>query len=243
MTGYIFETSLLVHAATLTYVLGFAFRNQITLRLLVLIGTIFYILYYYFHTTTPLWDAIFGSVLIAIATAHGLIMLIYSRYPVGFSRTDREIFAKFDMLEPGQFRQLMKAGKMHFTSENIVLTREDEIAEQMYFVLNGQIEIAKRDRVFLVPDHSFVGEIGFVLDGPASATARLPAGGSYIAWDRSVLNTLLERKTQLRQAFNALVTQDIASKLSTSVRVEKISDDRLTAADLVGPQLPEGVAA
>ena len=41
MTEYIFETSLLVHAATLTYVLGFAFRNQIILRLLVLIGTIF----------------------------------------------------------------------------------------------------------------------------------------------------------------------------------------------------------
>ncbi|MEM7211228.1 MAG: cyclic nucleotide-binding domain-containing protein [Pseudomonadota bacterium] len=243
MTEYIFETSLLVHAATLTYVLGFAFRNQIILRLLVLIGTIFYILYYYFHTADPLWDAIFGSVLIGVATAQGLVMLVYSRYPVGFSKTDREIFAKFVMLEPGQFRQLMKAGEMHFTSERMVLTHEDEIADQMYFVLNGSIEVRKNDSVFLVPDHSFVGEIGFVLDRPASATAVLPAGGSYIAWDRSVLSGLLERKPQLRQAFNALVTLDIAWKLSSSVRVNCDREGRLSSADVIGPTLPPAAVA
>ena len=243
MEQYIFETSLLVHAATLTYVLGFLFRNQIALRLLVLGGTVLYILYYYFHTASPLWDAIFGSVLIGVATTYGLIMLLHSKLPIGFSRTDREIFAKFDSLEPGQFRQLMRAGEMTFTSEFTVLTRQDQIAEKMYFVLNGAIEVRKGQTVFSVPDHSFVGEIGFVLDRPASAHAVLPNGGSFIAWDRQALAALLERKPMLRQAFNALVTQDIASKLSTSVRLEPLQKPNPTAAELVGPSLPEAAVA
>ncbi len=243
MTQYILETSLLVHGATLTYVLGFLFRNQIVLRILILSGTVLYILYYYFHTASPLWDAIFGSVLIGFATTYGLLMLLYSKFPIGFSRADREIFAKFDTLEPGQFRQLMKAGEMVFTSERTVLTHEDQLAERMYFVLNGAIEVHKSDTVFSVPDHSFVGEIGFVLDRPASATAILPTGGSFIAWGREDLGALLTRKPQLRQAFNALVTQDIASKLSTSVRLEQPGATSLTAADLVAPAMTEAAVA
>lgn len=243
MDQYLFETSLLVHGATLTYVLGFMFRNQIVLRMLVLAGTVLYILYYYFHTASPLWDAIFGSVLIGFATTYGLLMLLYSKLPIGFSRTDREIFAKFDFLEPGQFRQLMRAGEMVFTSERTVMTREGEIADRMYFVLNGAIEVRKGESVFSVPDHSFVGEIGFVLDRPASACAVLPSGGSFIAWDRAQLNALLERKPMLKQAFNALVTQDIASKLSTSVRLQPLELAHPTAADLVGPNLPDAAVA
>lgn len=242
MNEYLFETSLLVHAATLTYVLGFIFRNQIMLRLLVLVGTVMYILYYYFHTASPLWDAIFGSVLIAMATMYGLAGLIYSRFPIGFSGTDREIFAKFDMLEPGQFRQLMKAGEMSFTSQRTVLTEENQVAQRMFFVLNGRIEVQKQNTLFSVPDHSFVGEIGFVLDRPASATAVLPSGGSFIVWEREALNKLLERRPQLRQAFNALVTQDIASKLSTSVRLEEPMG-LATAADAVAPILPNAAVA
>ena len=243
MEQYLFETSLLVHAATLTYVMGFIFRNQIILRMLVLAGTVLYILYYYFHTATPLWDAIFGSVLIGIATTYGLLMLLYSKFPVGFSRTDREIFSKFDTLEPGQFRQLMRAGEMTFTPERTELTQEDQVADRVYFVLNGAIEVRKGDTLFSVPDHSFVGEIGFIMDRPASATAVLPLGGSFIAWDRGTLNALLERKPQLRQAFNALVTQDIASKLSTSVRLQPNLSAAPTAADLVGPSLSGAAVA
>lgn len=242
MTDYIFETSLLVHAATLTYVLGFAFRNQIILRLLVLVGTAFYILYYYFHTTTPLWDAIFGSVLIGIATAYGLIMLIYSRVPLGFSKTEREIYDKFDALEPGQFRQLMRAGDMIFSSEPLVMTRQDEQADYLYFVLNGRIEIDKSGTFFSVPDHTFVGEIGFVLDQAASATAYLPAGGSYIRWDRESLQNLLKRQPRLRQAFNALVTKDIAAKVSKSVQVLPI-DVVCHSTDVIGPMPQDTLAA
>ena len=147
------------------------------------------------------------------------------------------------MLEPGQFRQLMKAGEMVFTSNRVVLTNENEVADRMYFVLNGAIEVRKCDMVFSVPDHSFVGEIGFVMDCPASATAVLPSGGSYIAWDRNVLAGLLERRPHLRQAFNALVTQDIASKLSTSVRVQHGLAKAPTAADLIGPSLSNAAVA
>lgn len=50
LIAVVWDTEILVTLAILGYVLGFIFKNQIFLRLLVLIATIFYILY---STTIP----------------------------------------------------------------------------------------------------------------------------------------------------------------------------------------------
>ena len=50
LIALVWDTEILVTLAILGYVLGFIFKNQIFLRLLVLIATIFYILY---STTIP----------------------------------------------------------------------------------------------------------------------------------------------------------------------------------------------
>ena len=55
--------------AVSTYVLGFLFCNQIYTWLLVVLGSGLCIAYYSVTGPTPLWDAIIGSSLIALAIA------------------------------------------------------------------------------------------------------------------------------------------------------------------------------
>ena len=72
LIAMVWDTETLVTIAIVGYVLGFLFKSQITLRMLVLVASLFYIAYYYYHPAEPLWGAIWGSVLIIVANLIGL---------------------------------------------------------------------------------------------------------------------------------------------------------------------------
>jgi len=119
-----FEASWLVHLAMAAYVLGFLFREQILLRLLVLIGTGFYIAYYYNQTPVPLWDAIFASTAIGTANLIGMSRLLYSRYVLLIPMEQRGIFGAMSGLQPGEFRKLMRLGTISTAEDDLELTKE-----------------------------------------------------------------------------------------------------------------------
>ena len=106
------EASILVLLATSMQMLGFLFQKQLTLRILVLTGSGFYILYY-LSQTQPLWEAAIGSSLIATANLVGLGLLLYNRMPLGMNGREREVFEALGSLEPGMFRLLMRHGTLH----------------------------------------------------------------------------------------------------------------------------------
>ena len=64
---------LLVNAAMLLYVAGFAIGGRVGLRACVLVGTGFYIAYYAVVADAPLWDAILASLAIGAANVIGLL--------------------------------------------------------------------------------------------------------------------------------------------------------------------------
>ena len=163
MNEYFADSAALVHAATATYVLGFLFRNQFILRGLILIGTAFYILYYYFHTDEPLWDAIVGSVLIGTATIIGIGRILYSRIPTGMNQRDRELFEGLGGLEPGEFRDLMRIANRVECPRTTELTREGAIPRSLYYVISGCAVVEKGTASFRIGPHAFVGEVAFFL--------------------------------------------------------------------------------
>ena len=56
--NFITSGAYLAHLAAICYALGLITRDQIVLRILIFLGTLFYIAYYYFVPSIPLWDAI-----------------------------------------------------------------------------------------------------------------------------------------------------------------------------------------
>lgn len=219
MLDYEIGTATLVHLATFAYVLGFLFRNQIILRLLILSGSTFYISYYYFHNGVPQWDAIIGSVLIASATLYGLLNLVYSLIPIGISEDRKQIFEALQPLEPGEFRRLIAIATLRIRDEPVVLAREGDVPDKLFFVLSGRPVVEKDDSAFRIWNNTFVGEIAMLLDTPASATVRLPEGGTFVEWDVRELRRLLARASKLRQAFEALIGRDMAEKVARSAPV------------------------
>ena len=216
-SSFSFDIGLIVHIATLGYVLGFLFKNQLILRLLVFISSLIYIVYYYFHPETPLWGAILGSCLIILANLIGTISLLYDRLPFSIDNEYIPIFKNLKGIAPGEFRRLMKVAKRRKTDQDIILTEELKSPPHLYYLLNCEANADKNGQQFIIPSGRFVGEISFILKGnKATATVKLKKGCKYLSWEKNTLDELLLKEPRLQQAFEAMITRDMAAKLTSS---------------------------
>lgn len=218
----VWDTEVLVTLAVLSYVLGFVFKSQIILRLLVLGGTLFYIAYYYYHPEDPLWAAIYGSFLILGANLIGLARLMYSRLAIGIPADQWPIFKALEGLEPGEFRQLMRLGSMKFAEQTVQLTEERSEVESLYFAISGDVTGDKGGHRFKMYAGEFIGEVSFMLGGVATATVSIEKGGVYYEWRKDRLRKVLEGQPRLSQAFEALIGRDMAKKVASGYRAEEL---------------------
>lgn len=205
-----------VQLALLFYVLGFLTRNELHLRLLLLAGTGFYILYYYHATDTPLWDAIWTSAVIGITNLVLILIILRERTTVGMSPNMLSLFQSFPTLYPGQFRQIMKRADWITAAHDTDICTQGETPRYLYLVSHGSVTVKRDGKSTTVGVGNFLGEISFLIDSPASATVTAHPGTQYVRWERQQLNQMMEKSPRLSNALRALFNQDIARKLAVS---------------------------
>ncbi|MEM7496807.1 MAG: cyclic nucleotide-binding domain-containing protein [Pseudomonadota bacterium] len=213
-----FDASFFVHLAAACYVAGYLIRDQLWLRTLLLVGTFFYIAYYYFAPNVPLWEAITWSSVMAAANAYVIVDMARDRASFGITASQRTLYDRFAPMAPGEFRRLVRIGHFHAVDAETVLTREDVQPTHLYFVTEGPIEIEKKGGSFTIEAPAFIGEVSLLTDSTASATVRLWPGARYVAWERRDLMVLLDRRPQLRQRFDTLLNIDLAKKVGAGTR-------------------------
>lgn len=216
----LFTTGNLVHLAMLGYVVGFVLKNQIALRLLVLAATFLYIAYYYYHPAEPLWGAIFASLMILAANLTGLGRILYGRLRIAIPPDQLAIFDAMARLHPGEFRRLMRLGAVRKADEETLLTTEGETPGRIFFVSEGETTATKSGESFRIPAKHFIGEVGFVLGAPASASVTVSKGAVFVEWDKARLRAALVRNAELERAFEALLSQDMAVKVAAGVQFD-----------------------
>lgn len=206
--------AVLIHLAAGIQVLGYLVRDQLVMRLALLTGTVFYVLYYIYFPATPLWEAALWSTMMGLANS--AVVLVHERSTWRMSEDDRQLLHAFHPMRPGEFRRFMRAGTMRTAECNTLLTVEGERLQILYYVVDGEIWILKQGRLFRYPPGAFMGEIAYVAGRPASATVKLSKGARYVAWDRERLRCLTERKPAMFQAIQSLLVRDMAEKIARS---------------------------
>lgn len=220
MDELILQTSNLVYLAMLFAFAGFALTNQILLRTLVLGSSAIYIAYYYVHTDEPQWSAIISSAVVASANVYGLIQLLLSRSILLLTREERALYAHMPVMEPGQFRTLLRAGTLERLEAPRVLTRAGEPLSALHFIFEGRARVRKENFSFIMAPGGFVGEVAYMLDSPASADCEAPQGALILSWDRAALMKKLKKKPALKQALEARIARDMAGKVASGVNAE-----------------------
>lgn len=212
----------LVYVAAGAQVLGYLFRDQVKLRLLLLFGTLFYVLYYALAATEPLWDAIVASSVLGAANLVGLSSLLLSRSAWLIPAEQRALFQMLGGIQPGDFRALMKFGTIRTAETEEEITRLGETPDRLFYVCEGEPRVVKAGGEFGIPCRCFIGEVSLMLGTPASATVRLPAGALFVEWPRVRLARAMARNNRLKLALEALMAEDMARKVafSSSARAE-----------------------
>lgn len=209
-------TGWLVHLALLFYGLGFMIRDELWLRILVLIGTFFYLLYYYFFPASPLWDAIFASSVLGIINIVLIIIIIRERTLFAMNSEEAGLFQAFSTLTPGQFRKMMKVGAWRTANSPATLTREGLPSDTLYYVVSGAMTAQKSGHSFELDPEKFIGEIAFLTGSPASATVTAMPDCVYIEWKSSDIRRLMAKSQAFENALAALFNFDLARKVAAA---------------------------
>ncbi len=217
MSNDIFTPELFAYIAGGFYVLGLLIINQVTLRLMVLAGTGFYILYYFTIATVPLWEAIYISVLIGGANILGLFSLLARNSQWAIPRAHKDLYGHFPGLPPGDFRTLVRMAKRRTAEEDIHLTTENAPLTKLFYVIEGETAVTKHGDKFRVPGGTFVGEVAYLMGQRASASTRLLKGAEYMEWSVLDLRNTSARSARFKLALDSVLSLDLAQKVSRSV--------------------------
>lgn len=219
-----FNTALLIHFGAVFYIIAFLIRDELKLRLMVLAGSAFYLLYYYLFPDIPLWDAIITTCILVAANLVILFRISMERTVFALSLEEKTLFESFDGFTPGQFRQLLKIAHWTTAETPIALATENQPLSNLYFIVDGEVMIEKGGNAFPLEPGNFVGEIAFVLDRPPSADVTAQQGARFVKWDASQIALLMKKSPAFQNAIMALLGRDLAEKLAKSIQVEKQMD-------------------
>ncbi|WP_224814392.1 hypothetical protein [Hasllibacter sp. MH4015] len=198
---------------------GFAVRDELLLRVLVVCGFICDAAYYYFRADPILPSVLSNVALLAINVV--LIAAIASeRTTWRMSDADRRTFAHFPTLTPGQFRRLRKMMTAATEQPGAVLTREGRAVDDLMLIFAPTITITKGGESFPIVGPAFVGEVAFLTGDASSADVSLPDGGTVLRIDAAALRRRMARTPAFNNAMVALFGAELARKVAYSVPME-----------------------
>lgn len=204
---------ILVHIGSFLLLLAYLVRDQILLRAVIILGTIFYIVYYIFMEA-PLWSALLWNVSFVVINLIMIVVIYSDKTSFVMSEKEAKLYQVFYTLSPGEFKKLLKIADWFDGSSEEKITTEGEIPSRLYFIINGEALIARDDKKFIVGPNIFIGELAYLTKKPATATVKLTDKVVGISWKTTSLTKLLASYPQMKIAFDGLLNQDLAAKLA-----------------------------
>lgn len=157
------------------------------------------------------WEVIF----VAVNVAQLLILWYYAR---------RHRFAEHEQpfaesmprnVERRTVRRLLRLAHLRHAEPGERLTTEGAPVAELMFIAEGVVQIERGGGIVAVcGPGDFLGEMSFVTDAPASATAVVVKPLRYLAFDQTRLRTALAADSELKQAMDASFNRNLVGKLA-----------------------------
>jgi hypothetical protein len=209
-----FSTGALVgHAGYILLILSMLMTKMLWLRIIAIGAGILQALYYGIWLSDPVgtfWETMF-----TLTNVGQLAFIAYRNRMANFTADERAFYEiAVPTLEPADAHRLIRAGQWLTAEPGTILTREDEIAPTLAFIVSGDvdIEVAGR-RVGHCGPGSFVGEISVSTGSPASATAVVRVPTRYLAFDRAYVATAIDKRGEIGQALELAFRHGLRDKL------------------------------
>lgn len=159
------------------------------------------------------WDLVFIAI-----NLYQLYRLVQERLSLRLPEKDRDLLRKvLAGLNDGQIARLLGAGALYDLPAGTTLAEENEALEKLYFICDGRVSVTISGRaVSQLEEGNFVGEVAFLTERPATATAVAETPLRALAFDRDTLKQFFKNETEVAGLIYQLIGRELAHKIKVS---------------------------
>jgi hypothetical protein len=205
--------------ANLLYCAGYAVRDVMWLRILLLVAGLCEIPYFLFQEQ-PLLDAVGWTSLFVLINGVNLVLLIRERRPVDLDESMQRLRALvFRSLTPRELVRLTDLAEWKEAAPGTKLVANGEMLNRLLLIYHGRAEVLLQDEVVAqLRDGQFIGEMSYVRRGVARGDVVVTGDApiQYLEWERESLDKYLEKHPDLASVMFVILGSDLAEKLTGS---------------------------
>src|SRR5262245_31043841 len=168
------------------------------LRIVAVVGLSFEILYFW-HSGGDLRTGMGWDIIFILINLYQLYRLVKDRLSLRLPEGERELLRSvLTGLDDSQIARLLAAGDFVDFKDGTTLAAENEALKRMFFICSGRakVRIGGREASHLEKG-SFVGEVAFLTDKPATATVTAEGDVRAIAFDSFTLKQFFDKETEV----------------------------------------------
>ncbi|MCW8924997.1 MAG: cyclic nucleotide-binding domain-containing protein [Xanthomonadales bacterium] len=207
--------------------LAFLMTSMQKLRLLIVLSSTAYAVYYFYYPAEPLWLDVGAE--LALVLINGLMMfyLVWSNSRIRFNQHEQFLYEhEFADLTKVEFSQLLKISEWHLEAKGFVYAVKGQPLTDIYYLVSGHTEAELPDgSTVKVPGGSVIGEVSYRLGCPASATVTGTEACMCLRWDQDELQALCNKTPNIKRAVDHVLSSHMARKLSeTTGEIGKLKE-------------------
>ncbi len=204
------------HLSYILLIVSMLMRTMTLLRIVAVSAGVVSAIYGYFWLNDPV--TVFWEIIFVLTNLVQLLILAWENQRASFNDDEQRFFdAALKGLEKAQVRRLLRRGKWQTAEAGHILITEGELVSHLLFLVEGAVRVEKQGRIVGVCGHDdFLGEMSFMSGNPATATATVSNSVRYLAFERELLKTALERDKEVRHSLESAFTRNLTEKLTKS---------------------------
>ncbi|ACF14724.1 cyclic nucleotide-binding protein [Chloroherpeton thalassium ATCC 35110] len=204
------------HIAFALIAISYLVKDILWLRILSIIASAAGIVFNYVVPATPLWLVIYWNIGFILVHTFHITLILRERASVDFSEEEKELYQTvFQTFSPVEFMKLLRVSDWKIAQPTEPITVEGEEVPNVMLIYNGLVSVISGGKeVAQLKDGQFIGEMSFIRGGNASATCKALRETRYLSIPKTNLHKLLNRNPAMRTAVHAVLSTDLAKKLS-----------------------------
>ncbi len=201
------------HVSYMLLVLSMMMRTMTKLRIIAVSAGLTSMAYGFFWLNDPVtvfWETVFVSVNLV-----QLLIITYENRHATFSDEQKVVI---ESMVPGSdrrnARRILSLGSWHEADPGTVLIEEDQMTTHLILLVRGAVQVERNSKIIGVcGEGDFLGEISYLNDVAATATAVVANHVRYFSFERERLSEFLKRDPELRQRVEASFNRNLVGKL------------------------------
>ncbi|PXX42900.1 Crp/Fnr family transcriptional regulator [Aquitalea magnusonii] len=196
--------------------LSYIMRDIFWLRVITLFACFMDIyIYFFIRPGQPMWIQIAMNLVFIAINAYQLAILLKEKKASVLSGEAKIIHQQvFQAFSPVEFKKLLDVARFEDHPKDHCLVRTNEKPCDLMLILQGEAAIlANGNKVSAVGNKQFLGEMSFLTEQPASATAVTSQPTRILRLPHAQLDALLKKTPELKAPLHSVLGQDVALKL------------------------------